>query len=913
MNKKTTSIGLTIIMLSSILLIALFSFIFIGTSDQEPVFAQEQSSTYLLNKEKADYATLTQLLNSNQPLVWTFNGSSTTANGGHYSNNYRNYVEIIESRMRTEYSRENDRFINLAVGGYTVNNFSYYEPKGAASYKPDIAYINIGKNDANKFLSKEGSFYYSGTTVPAIGKLNPNLQYFKKKVEQFIDEARADGALVILGAPNSMKMSYGEAIQRIFYEEYFAPVIREIASEKQVLLVDYLTHFVNNRVYADSFWFTDDGIHCNQLGYLEHARTFFTDLGMYDSESLFSTLSFIDQGTKPYAPYYTPLELITNTDFVPEFDEVEPLFEEIINQNITESLDYTQEALEAANAINSKGEGSLVVRFRTTSTAASKRMLAFSADDEKESSVMLSAAYQRNFHCLSNGDLWSIKSIEVDDGAWHTAVIVSGASGTQIYLDGYLQYHNGRNLFDNDVPYTRVIIGGSKVDDANHFIGDISYLRMYDSELSVAQAIEISCENLPSGEETQLMEEFGYAAFSTQNLSTLLKTQPVALMGGAVTAGYMKESVVERSYPQYLFKNASKTNYQLVIGSIEELEEASSAVESQSVVFFMPEVLNSNGQLTKQSKQDYKESIISILDSLAKDKGCYVVLLTPYPALNNNELNAKVSEYVIVLNNLIEERGLVSLDIFDYIEQLYANNNSNIARNWVEENGLPNYIGHFEIAKRIAVFCGWGISSVASAPNHTLQFTNPDPTLGAEHDKLSAIIEEVPGSKGSRIINVSALIENYPDADFEFKIAMGEVDSRVYATNGIIKQKHPLKGSYTFIALAKVGEKTITFNPTVYTILELDDPEDNPPGTIDAESPKGLLGWQIALICVGGVVILSVIAAFVFEKQIKVLLKKIKDKSGAPKSIQQLPNSQEPRSIAKEKDDNIIDEQKNSE
>lgn len=892
MNKKISFIVLTTFILSSILLIALFSCILTKTVAQDTSFAQEDSIAYSLNIEKEDFATFTQLLKSDNPLTWTFNGSSTTANGGHYGNHYRNYVEIIEGRMRAEYSRKNDKFINIAVGGYTVNDFSYYEPNGAGSFNPDIAYINIGKNDSNWFLSTDGSFHHSGIMTHQISKLNPNLLYFKKKVEQFIDDARSSGALVILGVPNSMKMNYGQVEQRIFYEEYFAPAIREIADEKQVLLVDYLTHFVDNRMYADNFWFTDDGIHSNQLGYLELARVFFNDLGMYNSESIFSTLTFSELQNKPYAPYYTPLELDSNIEFAPEFDDKEPLFQTIINKNISSSIDYTQQALAAANEINSYGAGTLVTRFRTTSTAGSKRMFAMSADDEADSSVMLSAAYQSNFHCVSNNSLWSVKNIEVNDGAWHTAVVVSALSGTQIYIDGLLQYSNGNNLFGNDTPYTRVVIGGSTIDDPNHFIGDISYVQMYKGELSAAQAIEISSENLPSAGETELMEEFGYAGFSTQNLSALLKTQPVVFMGGAATMGSMKESVAERSFAQHLFKNSSKTNYQLLIGNTLELIDLSSRVEEQSVVFYMPEVIEQDGELTEVIVDTYIDNIISILDVLAKEKGCYVALISPYPVLNDSDINTAVAEYVEELNDLVEERGLVSLDIYNYIDQI-CKLNPNVSRNWTEENGLPNYIGHLEIAKRIAVFCGWGASSVVSAPNHTLQYTNPSHNSGVEHDNISAIVQETQDSKATRLIDVSAMLESYPDANFEFFIEMEDISSRVYPTDNIIKQKHPLKGSYTFVALAKMGEKTITFNPVVYTIIELDEAEVLPPQTNEGEeNERKLQGWHIALIVVGGVAILCVIAVFVFESQIKEFIKKIKGKKNRAKEKKQLAKPQ---------------------
>lgn len=880
MKKRITTASLMIIMLGGIFCAMLFSAMPNIKKESSTVYAQENSIAYQNNKEKEDFATFNQLLKKEEPLTWTFNGSSTTANDGHYSNNYRNYIEIIESRMRTELSRESDRFINLAVGGYTVNSFSYFDAGDADSYSPDIAYINIGKNDSRYFMSMDGSFYYSGTTPPPISKRNPNLLYFKAKVEKLVDDARSRGALVILGVPNSMKMNFGEVQQRIFYEEYFGDVIRDIAEEKQVLLVDYLDYFMENRANADNFWYREDGIHCNELGYLEHAKIFFDDLGLYDGDSIFSKLSFADLANKPYAPYFTPIELQTDEDFSPDFDEVEPIFEAIINQDITSSLNYTEDALDAANQINDYGAGTLVMRFRTTSTAASKRMLALSAEEEKDSSVMLSAAYQRNFHCMQNGSLWTVSNIEVNDGAWHTAVVVSSDSGTQIYIDGGLQYSNTKNLFGTGIPYTRVIIGGTTVDDANHFIGDISYLRMFKGELFAGQAIEISEENLPDVQETQLMEEYGYAPFSEINLSGLAKKNPIVFMGGAATIGVMKESVAERSFSQHLFKNSAKTDFQMLGGTISELEGLCTRVKNESVVFFMPEIINKNGRIIDESINEYKEKVINILDALAKDKDCYVVVLTPYPVLNNSVLNEQITEYVVALKTLVTNRGLVSLDLFSYFQELSVDNPS-ISNNWVESSGLPNYIGHFEIAKRMSIFLGWGTSSVTTSPTHVLQFTNPSATTGTEYDNLSAIISQPSDSKSTRLFDVNTLIKRYPNATFEFSIGMGEISSKVKATDGIISQKHPLKGNYTFTAKAQIGEKTILFRSLNYAIIELDDsilPVDEQP---IIGGRKGLAVWQIVLICVGGFLILCVIGVFVFEKQLKEILNKLKSKNNA--------------------------------
>lgn len=363
-------------------------------------------------------------------------------------------------------------------------------------------------------------------------------------------------------------------------------------------------------------------------------------------------------------------------------------------------------------------------------------------------------------------------------------------------------------------------------------------------------------------------------------LGSLIKTRPIAFMGGAVTIGAMKESIAERSFAQYLFRNAKKSNMQILGG--EQPQDLCARVEPQSVVFFMAEVLDKDGNIVADSVDEYLQNIEAVLEELSS-KDCYVILLTPYPVWTDTGLNDRVESYkdALLSSDFAEGEKIVALDLFEYFSDL-AELNPSIIRNWTEKSGLPNYIGHFEIAKKLSDFCGLGVSSVTTVPGYTSQFTNASADSGKERDNLSAIVREDTTSKAVRLIDVSKILSSYPEAEFEFYIEMDGQSMEVFATDGIINQKHPFRGTYTFNALAKLGNKTVYFNPSVYVVTELGDITIGD-GELPTELQPGkgkLAGWQIALIVIGGVLILALVGGLVFEKQLKELLVKLK-KSGS--------------------------------
>lgn len=590
-------------------------------------------SAVLLNRAKSDYTRFQDLLLEDRSLVWTFNGSSTTANGGNYSGNTRNYIEILSSFMATEYGRLNDKMLNLAVGGYTVKNFTY---SNAEPYKPDIAYIAIGKNDAAYFLSNDGSYHHNGTK-PSANSQNPNLLYFIDKVKTFIDDAQEAGALVILGVPNGMEQTYGD--QRVFYEEYYAPALREIAVEKGVLYIDYLARYLSDTQAADQYLFKADRMHVNGLGYLVLANTLIMDLDLDKNNSVFSTLGFRQQMDKKHAPYFVPL--------TPQED--------------TYALDA----------------------------------------------------------------------------------------------------------------------------------------------------------------DTQKLANAGYTSYKKTNLNNLMSSNPVVFMGGAATAGVMSDSVIERSFYQYFYRNNAPSNSEIVAGNSSQLLQMSQNVVQGSVIFYMPEIFDSKGNNLETTLNNFESNVRNIVTTLASSKGCRVVLMTPFPQ-GNLARNAVLSGFVQVVTALAQEKGLALIDFYGYGNKLVSKN-SNLMRNWTQPNGLPNYVAHFEMAKYIAKFLNRDVNTIISAGGETLILTNPSATGGQERENITPICSNFNDSTDTKRFKVREIEDLYPNDSIAYYYIKGSKSTRVYSLNGYVTIEHTSIGNYIFRSYIVRGNKTIFFNDIFYEIMELDN------------------------------------------------------------------------------------------
>lgn len=441
------------------------------------------------NKTLDDWDTLHEMIeNTDQPLRWVFTGSSTTANSGNYSNSYRSYTEIFESRMKTEYGRTEDVFINSAVGGWKIPNVSWTD--AIMDYNPDIVYFAIGKNDADGSVTPEEA--YIGLTLLVV-------------------QAREAGILPIVATANGLGTGYST---KDTYDSVYAPIIRRVAYEQNAILIDHNAHWLNNEAKAEKEWFRSDNLHCNQKGYLELAQTIFWDLGLWDENSLYCSLRSDDiDDILPY-PFFGDED-----EGIVEFDPdhgVEPLIRWQVNkswdgsQKLIDVSDATakdgQTVLEALNDPN-RTSGTLVFRYRTTSTASAKRF--FGVSDATGTGFVLGAGSEGRAWALplnkgATGDLLRMGSTALSDGKWHTVVLVADDDSLLLYEEGVkydLTTQTGSfNPFNTNGKgtYTNIVLGGNLTGsggEGNQFVGDVSYIEILDEKLTDEQATAISKEN----------------------------------------------------------------------------------------------------------------------------------------------------------------------------------------------------------------------------------------------------------------------------------------------------------------------------------------------------------------------------------------------------------------------------------
>lgn len=150
-----------------------------------------------------------------------------------------------------------------------------------------------------------------------------------------------------------------------------------------------------------------------------------------------------------------------------------------------------------AAAVAALEQGTIVSRFRTTSASTPKTLLSAS-DSTRPSTNLTLAVNGENLHYeardAAGADLtrldWPLpqdRAGRLNDGRWHTAVTTVGATGTRIYVDGYLVHSGTSTAFFADVPNANALKIGINVDSGGPqwgFVGDIAETHVYGAVLS---------------------------------------------------------------------------------------------------------------------------------------------------------------------------------------------------------------------------------------------------------------------------------------------------------------------------------------------------------------------------------------------------------------------------------------------
>lgn len=200
-----------------------------------------------------------------QDITWLFSGDSITQAAA-YLHNHRDYTELFQERIRYELCRYHDAVIRTGISGWTTKLILGDIERRILKYKPDVLSMMIGMND-------------SGTTN------NIPTEKFRENYNSILDQAAdCSNPALILHTTNPIwdvaKDIRGELPK-------YNQVIREIAAERQAVLVDhekYWQEMIEKNVRRATLWMADS-IHPDHYGHVAFAHTLFKALEIWDDDS----------------------------------------------------------------------------------------------------------------------------------------------------------------------------------------------------------------------------------------------------------------------------------------------------------------------------------------------------------------------------------------------------------------------------------------------------------------------------------------------------------------------------------------------------------------------------------------------------------------------------------------------------
>ncbi len=234
-----------------------------------------RQSLFLISAFQALYATafqntqqfdLTSLLKRAEPIKWVFTGDSITQ-GAKHTHGMRSYPEIFSERIRWELGRSRDLIINSAVSGNTSVDLLRDLDWRVLQFKPEVAFIMLGTNDAASQKAITTTDYGDNLT-------------------RIINLIRENGAIPVLISPPTIIVE--KAPERARLTEYVT-VLRKISTQKVVPLVDCYAIWSNE--LTDEYRgqlnarLMNDPLHPNGYGHQEIARSLFKAIHILDSNA----------------------------------------------------------------------------------------------------------------------------------------------------------------------------------------------------------------------------------------------------------------------------------------------------------------------------------------------------------------------------------------------------------------------------------------------------------------------------------------------------------------------------------------------------------------------------------------------------------------------------------------------------
>jgi lysophospholipase L1-like esterase len=202
-------------------------------------------------------------LSREAPVKWLFYGDSIT-HGARHTYGGRDYTETFDERLRFELGRRLDVILNTAISGNTTDDLLASYDWRVKQFAPDVVFIMIGMNDCDA------------------GRHGKSPEPFRANLRALCDRLAADGALAVL--QTTCPIIPGLAPSREPYFPAIMQIIRDVAAERELPLIDHTAHWLEQDANTFQYWM-NNAFHPNTHGHLAFARLIFRELGIWDPET----------------------------------------------------------------------------------------------------------------------------------------------------------------------------------------------------------------------------------------------------------------------------------------------------------------------------------------------------------------------------------------------------------------------------------------------------------------------------------------------------------------------------------------------------------------------------------------------------------------------------------------------------
>lgn len=203
-----------------------------------------------------------EVLLTDQPRTWVFTGDSITQ-GGFHTRGARSWVEHVHERLRWQLGRLHDVVINTGMSGWTAPEVLAAFDHLVGRFAPDVVSLSLGMNDA-----LDGP---QGRPV------------FRDSLRELVARSGDLGAQVVLQTPNPVAP---EALPERADLPAYSSIVRELASDLDVVLVDHDADWAEQRESAGPADWWDDPVHPNAAGHRRMADTALRSMGLGALEEL---------------------------------------------------------------------------------------------------------------------------------------------------------------------------------------------------------------------------------------------------------------------------------------------------------------------------------------------------------------------------------------------------------------------------------------------------------------------------------------------------------------------------------------------------------------------------------------------------------------------------------------------------